>query len=354
MAPVVRALRRHHDDVTTQVVATAQHRQMLDQVLELFEIEPDVDLDLMREDQGLADLTARAVTRLEGLWRQAPPAVVLVQGDTTTAFAAGLAAYYRRVPIGHVEAGLRTHDKYAPFPEEVNRRLVDVLADYCFAPTPSARANLLREGVPDDRIYVTGNTGVDALLMTLERIRATGFTPAGLGSALLADRRLILVTAHRRESIGRGLSRICAGLKVLARTCPDTSIVYAVHLNPSVRQSVFDHLGGVPNVHLTGPLDYQSFVYLMGKADVILTDSGGIQEEAPSLSKPVLVMRDVTERGEAVDVGGAEVVGTDVSRIVERTRALLEHPRPLREGSNPFGDGRAAERIVRVIAERVR
>ncbi|MBI3319259.1 MAG: UDP-N-acetylglucosamine 2-epimerase (non-hydrolyzing) [Candidatus Omnitrophica bacterium] len=353
MAPLVWAFKKRRDEVDLQVVATGQHRQMLKQVLELFAIKPDVDLDLMRRNQRLADLTARAVTALERLWRRTPPAVVLVQGDTTSTFAASLAAYYLKVPIGHVEAGLRSHDKYAPFPEEINRRVVDVLADYCFAPTPQARANLLSEGVSDDRIYVTGNTGIDTLLATLERVRRTGFIPAGLDGLPLAHKWLILVTAHRRESIDSGgLIRICGALKTLAGACPSASILYAVHPNPNVRQRVRSRLGGIPNVRLTGPLDYQSFVYLMGKADVILTDSGGIQEEAPSLNKPVLVMRDVTERDEAVGLGGAELVGTDASRIVKRTMELLEQPGSLRLESNPFGDGRAAERIVRVILER--
>lgn len=352
MAPVVLELRGHRDRLETMVVATAQHRDMLDQVLKIFSIEPDVDLDLMREDQGLADLTARLLISLEALWRRTSPDVVLVQGDTTSIFAAGLAAYYLKIPIGHIEAGLRTRDKYAPFPEEMNRRLVDAMADYHFAPTEQSRKNLLSEGVPDDRIYITGNTGIDALLLTLERIRITGFVPSELDPAVFERKKLILVTAHRRESFGDGFVSICAALKALASSCPDAAIVYPVHPNPNVKGPVLDHLDGIANIHLTVPLDYQSFVYVMARADVILTDSGGIQEEAPSLGKPVLVMRDVTERTEAVDVGVAELVGTETSRIIERTVEILVRPKTIRPGGNPFGDGRAAERIVRVILEK--
>lgn len=352
MAPVVIELRRRSERFDTTVVATAQHRKMLDQVLEIFNIKPDVDLDLMREDQGLADLTARLLTGLDAVWRDLRPDIVLVQGDTTSSFVAGLAAYYLKIPIAHVEAGLRTGDKYAPFPEEMNRRLVDAMADYCFAPTEESRKNLLREGVPDARIHVTGNTGIDALLLTLERIRDTGFVPSELGEAVVAAEKLVLVTAHRRESFGAGFVNICAALETLAGRCPEAIIVYPVHPNPNVRRPVLDRLAGVPNIHLTNPLDYQTFVYLMARADVILTDSGGIQEEAPSLGKQVLVMREATERVEGVDVGVAELVGTDASRIVARTLDVLRTPRPIAVGPNPFGDGRAAARIAVVLETR--
>ena len=351
MAPIVIELRRRRSQFDTSVVATAQHREMLDQVLEIFGIEPDVDLDLMTDGQTLCDLTARLLTHLEDLWRRNRPDVVLVQGDTTSSFVAGLVAYYLKIPLGHVEAGLRTHDKYAPFPEEMNRRLVDAMADYYFAPTEESRKNLLSERVPDDRIHVTGNTGIDALLLTVDRNRETGFVPADLAPAIFQRDKLVLVTAHRRESFGEGLANICAALKEVARSCPDAAIVYAVHPNPNVQAPVFSLLAGVANIFLIDPLDYRTFVHVMTRADVILTDSGGIQEEAPSLGKPVLVMRETTERMEAVAAGVAELVGTSTSRIIERTVGLLRRPKTLQSGKNPFGDGHAAERIVERLAE---
>lgn len=351
MAPVVLQFLAHRDHFDTEVVVTAQHRQILDPVLELFGIKPHVDLDLMKENQGLADLTARLLTNLERLWHQAPPDLVLVQGDTTSSFTAGLAAYYLKVPIGHVEAGLRTRDKYAPFPEEMNRRFIDEMADYHFAPTEESRKNLLREAVPEGQIYVTGNTGIDALLLTLEQLRATGFVPPNVEPAVFSYKKLILVTAHRRESFGNALVNICAGVRAIARAYPDAAIVYPVHPNPNVKGPVYDHLQGSANIYLTGPLEYKTFVYMMARADVILTDSGGIQEEAPSLGKPVLVMRDATERIEAVESGVATLVGTEPSQIIERTVEVLEHPKALRPGNNPFGDGHASERIVRAILE---
>ena len=351
MAPVVSALRARPREFDPVVVATAQHREMLDQVLEIFDIVPEVDLNLMTAGQSLAGLTARLLTSLEQLWTRTPPDAVLVQGDTTSTFVASLVAFYLRIPIGHVEAGLRTGDKFAPFPEEMNRRLADVLADWYFAPTATARDNLLREGVPEERIRVTGNTGIDALFHTLERNRRSGFAPAGLDPAIERSSRLILVTAHRRESFGAGLESICDALARIARERPDAAILYPVHLNPNVRGPVFQRLGTLPNVFLTEPLDYRTFAHLMAKSRVILTDSGGIQEEAPSFGIPVLVMRDVTERVEAVAAGTAEIVGTSVSRIVKRTLALLEEAPGGRSTVNPFGDGHAAERIVQVLAE---
>lgn len=352
MAPIVLELRRHPERFEAMVVATAQHRDMLDQVLEIFGIKPDVDLDLMRDGQGLVDLTARLLASLEAIWRQAPPDLVLVQGDTTSSFVASLAAYYLKTPIGHVEAGLRTRDKYAPFPEEMNRRLVDVMADFYFAPTEQSRKNLLSEGVHGDQVIVTGNTGIDALLLTLQRIQDTGFIPPELDPTIFARQKLILVTAHRRESFGEGFNNICAALKELALSSPELSILYPVHPNPNVRGPVRTHLEGIPNIHLVAPLNYQVFVYVMARADVILTDSGGVQEEAPSLAKQVLVMRDETERTEAIEAGVAELVGTRTSKIITRTRELLAHPKVIRPGDNPFGDGRAAERTIRAILER--
>ncbi len=351
LAPVVLACQAHRDRVNASVVVTAQHREMLDQVLALFHIRPDVDLNLMREGQGLPDLTAKLLTSLHALWERDTPDVVLVQGDTTSSFVASLAAYYLRIPVGHVEAGLRTQDKYAPFPEEMNRRLVDAMADYRFAPTQVARQNLLREGIPAHRIAVTGNTGIDALLWMREQIRATGFVPSGLNPAILSHSRLILVTAHRRESFGNGFVGICAGLKAIAQARSEVAIVYPVHPNPNVRSPVGKFLNGLPNVYLIEPLDYRSFVSVMERADLILTDSGGIQEEAPSLGKPVLVMREATERVEAVEAGVAELVGTSASRIAERALAMLGRPKQLSAGENPFGDGRAAARIVQALLE---
>ncbi len=353
MAPVIVALQREPQRFVTQVVATAQHREMLDHVLDVFGITPDVDLNLMRAGQQLGDLTAKLVVELETLWQQRRPDLVLVQGDTTSSFAAALVAYYRKITLGHVEAGLRSGRKYAPFPEEMNRRLVGALADMHFAPTERARQHLLAEGVADRQITVTGNTGVDALLLTLERIRTTGFIPSEPCLASLDGRPMILVTAHRRESFGEGLQNICEALRTITRVRPDATLIYPVHPNPSVAGPVRERLDGIANIHLTAPLDYPTFVYAMARADLILTDSGGVQEEAPSLGKPVLVMREVTERTEAVDLGVAELVGTSPDRIVSRTLDLLNQPPASRPSTNPFGDGRAGERIVRTIAERL-
>lgn len=353
MSPVVSALRLRPDSFEATVVATGQHKEMLAQVLDIFDIKPDVDLDVMRADQGLAELTVRLLTSLDRLWRETPPDIVLVQGDTTSSFAASLAAYYLKLPIGHVEAGLRTRDKYAPFPEEMNRRLVDALADLYFAPTEKARQSLLAEGAPPEDIFVTGNTGIDALLHTLERIQATRFVPPDLNPAMRDYKKLVLITAHRRESFGDGFINICDALHGLARRFPGAAFVYPVHPNPNVQKPVRDRLAGIANMFLIEPLEYRTFVYLMGRANVILTDSGGIQEEAPSLGKPVLVMRGATERMEAVEAGVAELVGTDLERIVERTAEALERPVRISPGANPFGDGRAAERIARIILERL-
>jgi UDP-N-acetylglucosamine 2-epimerase (non-hydrolysing) len=335
-----------------RVVATAQHRQMLDQVLRVFSIHPDVDLDLMRPDQTLEAITARV---LEGV-----SDIVIVQGDTTTAFAAGLAAYYHRVPVAHVEAGLRTDDPYNPFPEELNRRLVDALSAICFAPTSRARANLLREGVAEDKIHVTGNTVVDALLYVVDRQRDPE-VQAEMSARLqdtygvrLDGRALLLVTGHRRESFGVSFENICLGLRDIAVSDPDgVQIVYPVHLNPKVRAPVTRLLSDVPNVRLIEPVDYYTFVFLMSKAFLILTDSGGIQEEAPSLGKPVLVMREKTERPEAIDAGTACLVGTERERIFEQTTGLLQNENEyarMASAENPFGDGRAAERIAETLA----
>lgn len=355
MAPVLEALRRSRGAAEVAVCATRQHSELLDPVLELFRIRPEFDLALMRPNQSLADLTAAAVVALDGVYRSFSPSVVVVQGDTTTAFTASLAAFYRRIPVAHVEAGLRTADLLAPWPEELNRRLTGVIASVHFAPTERARQNLLREGVAAERIHVTGNTAVDAILGIARRLESE----AGLRDRLDRDyafldpkRRLILVTGHRRENMDGGFQRICAALERLSRRA-DVQIVYPVHLNPNVREPVFGLLGGRANIHLVEPVDYLAFAYLMMRSTLIISDSGGVQEEAPSLRKPVLVMRDVTERQEAVESGAVRLVGTDAERIVAGAERLLDDARDyasMARGVNPFGDGRAAERIAAVLS----
>ncbi len=352
MAPVHRALAQD-PRFRVRVCVTAQHREMLDQVLELFGIEPEYDLDLMRPGQDLSAITGSVLEGLKGVLEEAAPDYVLVHGDTTTTMAASLAAYYARVPVGHVEAGLRTGDIYSPWPEEMNRRLTGSIATLHFAPTEAARANLLREGVDDARIAVTGNTVIDALLTMVERARAGGegeFSERFEGIDL--DRRLVLVTGHRRENFGGGFERICEALAELSRT-PDVEIVYPVHLNPNVQEPVHRILGSLPNVHLIAPQEYLPFLFLMDRAHLIITDSGGIQEEAPSLGKPVLVMRDTTERPEAVEAGTVRLVGTDAKVIVDAARTLLEDEDEYRSMSfahNPYGDGAASQRIADALA----
>ena len=356
MAPVVDALRlRRHLDV--RVCVTAQHREMLDQVLTLFGIVPDFDLDLMRQRQDLAELTSAVILGMRDVLRQCRPSLVLVHGDTTTSFAATLAAFYEGVPVGHVEAGLRTKNVYAPWPEELNRRLTAVMTTLHFAPTDGARRNLLAEGVPGDAVWVTGNTVVDALLRVVQMIESDAEIRHGMKhrfSFLTPDKRTILVTGHRRESFGGGFEQICDALKTLSER-GDVEIVYPVHMNPNVSEPVNRTLGGQPNIFLLPPLEYLPFVYLMGRSSLILTDSGGIQEEAPTLRKPVLVMRETTERPEAVDAAAVKLVGTTSARIVAESARLLddasEYAR-MSAGTNPYGDGLAADRIAAVVAER--
>jgi len=351
LAPVIKELERHSDKFISRVCITAQHREMLDPFLQLFEIKPDWDLNIMKPNQSLFDVTISALTKLKPILKTESPDIVLVQGDTTTAFVAALAAFYLKIEIGHVEAGLRTTDKYNPFPEEINRRLISHLTDFHFAPTQRAKANLLAEGIDEDSVFVTGNTVIDALFMILERTKGQNFL-ADL--PLQPDKKLILVTAHRRESFGDGLINICQALIEIIRRVPNVEVVYPVHLNPNVRSTVEKYLTGIDRIHLIEPLDYVSFVHLMDQAYLILTDSGGIQEEAPSLGKPVLVLRKVSERPEAIEAGAAKVVGTDAKSIVEETLLLLEDEREyskMANASNPFGDGHAAERIVKIILE---
>jgi UDP-N-acetylglucosamine 2-epimerase (non-hydrolysing) len=350
MAPLVRQLQTAQG-IDSRVCVTAQHRQMLDQVLELFEIRPDHDLDVMRPGQDLFTITNEILQSIRGVYEAERPDAVLVHGDTTTTFAASLAAFYLRIPVGHVEAGLRTGNLLSPWPEEANRRLTGALAQWHFAPTDTARENLRRENVPDAQIVVTGNTVIDALLQVQARLA----TSASLRDSLarnfpfLRGGRLLLITGHRRENFGDGFERICEAIAALARRYPDMDLLYPVHLNPNVREPVNRLLSNIPNVHLIEPQDYLPFVYLMTRATVILTDSGGIQEEAPSLGKPVLVMRDTTERPEAVAAGTVRLVGTDARAIIAGVSQLLDDRGEYERMSfahNPYGDGRACERIV--------
>lgn len=362
MAPVIKELENRPAQFRTISCVTAQHRRMLDQVLAIFDIRPQYDLDIMRDNQDLFDITAHALTGLKEVLEQTVPDVVLVQGDTTTAFVAGLAAYYLRIPVGHIEAGLRTWNKYSPFPEEVNRRLLSVVADYHFAPTEWSRSNLIGEGTDPERIWVTGNTVIDALMMIKER-QETGPARRALvetfkdrwGIELPDGRRMVLVTGHRRENFGEGFRNICTALKAIAEERPDVEIIYPVHLNPSVQRPVREILSGVPNIHLIEPVEYEQFIFLMNGSHLILTDSGGVQEEAPSLGKPVLVMREVTERPEGVEAGVVRLVGTDREKIVASVSELLDDGavyRRMAEAVNPYGDGRAASRIADILASK--
>ena len=352
MAPLLLALRRE-PEIETQLCVTAQHREMLDTVLDLFGLVPDRDLDLMEPGQSLNALAAEAVARIDGMLEESSPDLVLVHGDTTTAMAAALAAFHRRVPVAHVEGGLRSGRVDQPFPEELNRRAIDLVADILFAPTEVARRNLEREQARG-RIAVTGNTGLDALHLMLARLENDPALRAAADAELPASapgRKLILVTGHRRENFGDGLRGICAALVELAAR-GDAEIVYPVHLNPNVREPVRVALGGAANVRLLPPLAYLPLLRLMQRADLILTDSGGIQEEAPSLGKPVLVMREVTERPEGIEAGFAKLVGTDPARIVAEATALLDGGTYPPAGANPYGDGRASERIVAALLGR--
>lgn len=347
MAPVVRELAKRKG-IESRVCVTAQHREMLDQVLSLFKIKPDIDLDLMRPNQSLAQITAAVFTHLDPILAKMKPDWVLVQGDTTTVMAAALNAYYRQIKIGHVEAGLRTHNKWEPFPEEINRRVAGVTADLHFAPTKWSQQNLLKEGVAKEIVHVTGNPVIDALMFVAEQK-----APTRIASLLstLESKRLVLVTAHRRENHGKPLEHICAALKSIAAR-GDVEIVYPVHLNPNVQEPVKRLLGDVPNITLLPPLEYLSLVHLMKNADLILTDSGGIQEEAPAFGVPVLVLRDVTERPEGVQAGTLKLVGTDEHKIVNEASYLLNDSvahAAMAQAVNPFGIGDAAKKIVDVL-----
>jgi len=360
MAPVVLELAKH-DAIESKVCVTAQHRQMLDQVLGLFEITPEYDLDLMTKGQDLFDITARSLLGLRDTLRQDRPDLVLVHGDTTTCFTTTLAAFYEGIPVGHVEAGLRTGDLAAPFPEEANRTLVGRLAAYHFAPTDGAQANLLAEAVPENRICVTGNTVIDALLMIREKVAKypeehwfEKFGAEVYNHAVNKERKLILITGHRRENFGQGFIDLCSAIRDLANRHPDWDMVYPVHLNPNVQKPVYEILERHDNIFLIEPQDYAPFVWLMDQSDLVLTDSGGIQEEAPSLGKPVLVMRDVTERPEAIEAGTVELVGTSRDNIINSIeRVLLDQDvyRGMSLAHNPYGDGSAAARIVDFLSK---
>ena len=350
LSPIILELNKYQERVENLVCVTAQHREMLDQVLEWFRIEPHYDLNLMQPNQGLDDFASQALVATSKVLKEVQPDVVLVQGDTTTTMMAGLAAFYQRIPVGHVEAGLRTRNRYNPFPEEINRRLTSTLATYHFAPTDRAADALRIEQIPDENIFITGNTVVDALLMTIKRQVDLKL------DFKLEDRCLILVTAHRRESFGAPFESLCLALRDLVERNSEVEIVYPVHLNPNVREPVERLLGQQPHIHLIEPLRYEQFVHLMSQAYFILTDSGGIQEEAPVLGKPTLVMRETTERLEAIEAGTACLVGTERQRIVNEAERLLhdqEAYRSMAQAGSPFGDGRAADQIVNILLTKV-
>lgn len=356
MGPLVKSI-EGEPGFSTRVCVTAQHRQMLDQVLDLFEIDPHYDLDIMKPGQDLFSITSDILMRIGGVYSDFRPDVVLVHGDTTTSFVTTLAAFYHRIPVGHVEAGLRTGNMYSPWPEEANRKLTGALARYHFSPTDAAKENLLRENVDQDSIYVTGNTVIDALLMVngkLDRSPALEYELATRFPFLRDGSRMVLITGHRRENFGDGFERICGAISRLASRFPDVDFAYPVHLNPNVRNPVGRILAGIANVHLIEPQDYLPFVWLMKRSTLILTDSGGVQEEAPSLGKPVLVMRDTTERPEAVDAGTVRLVGTDEDRIVHAVSELLTDVSSYERMSrahNPYGDGMACSRIIEALAD---
>ena len=363
MAPLVKEFQKNPEFFQTIVCVTGQHRQMLDQVLELFEITPDYDLDIMKAGQDLYDVTSRVLVGMRDVLKEAQPDVVLVHGDTTTSTAAALAAFYQQIPVGHVEAGLRTHNIYSPWPEEMNRQLTGRIATYHFAPTPLSRENLLREGVVEDKITVTGNTVIDALYWVVNKVNTDAvlgnqlqeaLKNAGYDVARLQNgRRLVLITGHRRENFGDGFINMCTAIRDLTQKYPEVDFVYPMHLNPNVRRPIHEVFGedlnNLGNMFFIEPLEYLSFVYLMEKATIVLTDSGGIQEEAPGLGKPVLVMRDTTERPEALDAGTVKLVGTDYDKIMSEVSLLLDDASAYEKMShavNPYGDGLACERIV--------
>ena len=363
MAPLVKEFQKHPEDFETVVCVTGQHREMLDQVLHIFDIRPDYDLNIMKQGQDLYDVTARVLTGMRDVLKEVSPDIVLVHGDTTTSTAAALAAFYQQIPVGHVEAGLRTYNIYSPWPEEMNRQITGRIATYHFAPTQLSKSNLLKENVSEDKITVTGNTVIDALYWVVNKIKSDKKLDAELEAIQkdagydvnrLADgRKLVLITGHRRENFGDGFINMCTAIKDLTQKYPDVDFVYPMHLNPNVRKPIHEVFGedlsNLGNMFFIEPLEYLSFVYLMEKSDIVLTDSGGIQEEAPGLGKPVLVMRDTTERPEALDAGTVKLVGTDYDKIVDSVSELLDDKKAYEKMSkavNPYGDGKACGRIV--------
>ena len=372
MCPLVKEFQKHPEEFETVVCVTGQHREMLDQVLQIFDVKPDYDLNIMKQGQDLYDVTARVLVGMRDILDTVKPDVVLVHGDTTTSMAAAMAAFYRQIPVGHVEAGLRTHNLYSPWPEEMNRQVTGRIAEYDFAPTPLSRQNLLDEGVDPEKITVTGNTVIDALHWVVENVMKKGYVPQDPSLAALVQddnichserseesRRLVLITGHRRENFGEGFISMCTAIRDLARKYPEVDFVYPMHLNPNVRKPIREVFGMEisqqarndkgRNLFFIEPLDYLDFVYLMSRSYIVLTDSGGIQEEAPGLGKPVLVMRDTTERPEALDAGTVRLVGTDYDKIMTEVSALLddrEHYEAMSHAVNPYGDGKACPRIV--------
>lgn len=349
MAPLVKELEKR-EEIESKVCVTAQHRQMLDQVLEYFNIKPDYDLNIMKSKQSLTGITNRVLEGLEEVFKEEKPDMILVHGDTTTTFAGALAAFYQQIKVGHVEAGLRTFDKYFPFPEEMNRKLTGALADLHFSPTKGSKENLLKEGVSEDIIYITGNTVIDAMLHTVKENYI--FEHDELNKIDYKNKKVIMITAHRRENWGEGIENICTALNKIVEENEDVELVYLVHLNPIVKDVVFEKLGGNPRIHLLPPQDTQETHNLMNKCFMVMTDSGGLQEEAPHLGKPVLVLRDVTERPEAVEYGTVKLVGTDVEKIVSEANNLINNEKAyevMSKAINPYGDGKASERIADAI-----
>lgn len=368
MAPLVKEFQKHTDRFECSVCVTGQHRLMLDQVLEIFDIKPDYDLNIMKAGQDLYDITARVLTGMRDILNESQPDVVLVHGDTTTSTATALAAFYKQIPVMHVEAGLRTHDIYSPWPEEMNRQITGRISSYNFVPTSLSRENLLRENVGDDKMTITGNTVIDALYWVVDRIAADSSLSEKLAKELASagydverlssGRKMVLITGHRRENFGGGFLNICQAIKRLSEKYPEVDFVYPMHLNPNVRRPIHEVFGEDLNIHpnlfFIEPLDYLSFVFLMEKSHIVLTDSGGIQEEAPGLGKPVLVMRDTTERPEAVDAGTVKLVGTDDDKIFNELSALLNDKKcydAMSRAVNPYGDGHACERIVEKVGQ---
>lgn len=368
MAPLVKEFQKYPDKFRTVVCVTGQHRQMLDQVLEIFDIKPEYDLNIMKQGQDLYDVTARVLTGMRDVLEEVKPDVVLVHGDTTTSTAAALAAFYKQIPVGHVEAGLRTHNIYSPWPEEMNRQITGRIAEYDFAPTPLSKENLLNENVSEDKISVTGNTVIDALYWVVDKMKNDSNLDKELQKSLKdagydvnrlgKDKKLVLITGHRRENFGEGFISMCKAIKALTEKYPEVDFVYPMHLNPNVRKPIHEvfgeNLDGLSNMFFIEPLEYLSFVYLMEKSNIVLTDSGGIQEEAPGLGKPVLVMRDTTERPEALSAGTVKLVGTDYEKIVNEVSALLDDSKlydAMSKAVNPYGDGHACKRIVEKLSE---